>query len=38
MNGSSTVLGGTKQPMNGFYVYILECDDKSYYIGHTDNL
>lgn len=23
---------------NGFYVYILRCNDKSYYIGHTDNL
>ncbi|MFH1087234.1 MAG: GIY-YIG nuclease family protein [Chloroflexota bacterium] len=22
----------------GFWVYILECDDKSYYTGHTDNL
>ncbi|HBS48439.1 TPA: GIY-YIG nuclease family protein [Candidatus Dependentiae bacterium] len=21
-----------------FYVYILKCDDNSYYIGHTDNL
>jgi putative endonuclease len=21
-----------------FYVYILRCDDKSYYTGHTDNL
>lgn len=21
-----------------FYVYILQCSDKSYYIGHTDNL
>jgi len=22
----------------GFWVYILECADKSYYTGHTDNL
>ena len=22
----------------GFYVYILECADGSYYTGHTDNL
>ena len=22
----------------GFWIYILECADKSYYIGHTDNL
>ena len=22
----------------GFYVYILECKDKSYYTGHTDNI
>ncbi len=21
-----------------FYLYILECNDKSYYIGHTDNI
>ena len=21
-----------------FYVYILKCDDNSYYIGHTDNI
>ncbi len=21
-----------------FYVYMLECSDKSYYVGHTDNL
>lgn len=21
-----------------FYVYILQCKDKSYYTGHTDNL
>ena len=27
-----------KQPMTGFWVYILECADKSYYTGHTDNL
>ncbi len=24
--------------MKGFWVYILECADKSYYTGHTDNL
>ena len=24
--------------MKGFWVYILECSDKSYYTGHTDNL
>ncbi len=24
--------------MNGFYLYILRCNDKSYYIGHTDDL
>jgi predicted GIY-YIG superfamily endonuclease len=23
---------------NGFYLYILRCNDKSYYIGHTDEL
>ena len=22
----------------GFYVYILECNDKSYYTGHSDNI
>ena len=21
-----------------FWVYMLECDDKSYYVGHTENL
>ena len=24
--------------MNDFYVYILKCNDRSYYIGHTDNI
>ncbi len=24
--------------MNCFYVYILKCNDDSYYIGHTDNI
>ena len=24
--------------MNDFYVYILKCNDDSYYIGHTDNI
>ncbi|HLJ30832.1 MAG TPA: GIY-YIG nuclease family protein [Candidatus Babeliales bacterium] len=24
--------------MNDFYVYILRCNDNSYYIGHTDNI
>ncbi len=24
--------------MNTFYVYILKCNDNSYYIGHTDNI
>ncbi|MFC1842360.1 GIY-YIG nuclease family protein [Candidatus Dependentiae bacterium] len=24
--------------MQSFYVYILECSDRSYYTGHTDNL
>jgi predicted GIY-YIG superfamily endonuclease len=24
--------------MNDFYVYILKCNDDSYYIGHTDSL
>ncbi len=24
--------------MRPFYVYILKCNDKSYYIGHTDNI
>ena len=24
--------------MNFFYVYILKCNDGSYYTGHTDNL
>ncbi len=24
--------------MTDFFVYILECNDKSYYIGHTDNI
>jgi len=24
--------------MNSFYIYILECNDSSYYVGHTDNL
>jgi putative endonuclease len=24
--------------MRGFWVYILECSDKSYYTGHTDDL
>ena len=38
MNRSSKGSEGTKQPMSGFWVYILECDDKSYYTGHTDNL
>ena len=23
---------------NDFFVYILECKDKSYYVGHTDNI
>lgn len=24
--------------MQNFYVYILQCSDHSYYVGHTDNL
>ncbi len=24
--------------MNEFYVYILKCNDNSYYIGHTDDI
>jgi predicted GIY-YIG superfamily endonuclease len=24
--------------MNDFYVYILKCNDASYYVGHTDNI
>ena len=24
--------------MNGFYFYILLCNDGSYYVGHTDNI
>ena len=24
--------------MNDFFVYILKCNDNSYYVGHTDNL
>jgi predicted GIY-YIG superfamily endonuclease len=24
--------------MNDFYVYMLKCNDNSYYIGHTDNI
>ena len=24
--------------MNTFYVYILKCNDNSYYVGHTDNI
>jgi predicted GIY-YIG superfamily endonuclease len=24
--------------MNDFYVYILQCNDNSYYIGHTDDI
>jgi len=24
--------------MKSFHVYILECSDNSYYVGHTDNL
>jgi predicted GIY-YIG superfamily endonuclease len=24
--------------MNDFYIYILKCDDNSYYVGHTDDL
>src|SRR5579871_4499510 len=24
--------------VNDFYVYILKCIDRSYYIGHTDNI
>ena len=27
-----------RQPMRGFWVYILGSADKSYYTGHTDNL
>ena len=27
-----------KQPVGSFWVYMLECADKSYYTGHTDNL
>ncbi len=23
---------------NDFFVYILECKNKTYYIGHTDNM
>lgn len=24
--------------MQDFYIYILECSDGSYYVGHTDNI
>ena len=24
--------------MNDFFVYILKCNDNSYYVGHTDNI
>ena len=24
--------------MNIFFIYILKCSDRSYYIGHTDNI
>ena len=24
--------------MNDFYVYILKCNDTSYYVGHTDDI
>jgi predicted GIY-YIG superfamily endonuclease len=24
--------------MNDFYIYILKCNDNSYYVGHTDNI
>ena len=24
--------------MNNFYIYILECADGSYYVGHTDDI
>ena len=24
--------------MNTFFVYILQCSDKSYYVGHTDDI
>jgi len=24
--------------MNDFYVYILKCNDDSYYVGHTDDI
>lgn len=24
--------------MNPFYVYILKCNDNSYYVGHTDDI
>jgi len=24
--------------MNNFYVYILRCNDNSYYVGHSDNV
>jgi len=32
------ILGFRKRPKKGFWVYIVECADKSYYTGHTDNL
>jgi len=38
MNGPSTGSGRTEELMMGFWVYVLECADKSYYTGHTDNL
>jgi predicted GIY-YIG superfamily endonuclease len=24
--------------MNNFYIYILKCNDDSYYVGHTDDI
>ena len=30
--------GNNRFMQHGFWVYILECKDKSYYVGHTDNL
>ena len=28
----------TNDIMNYFYLYILQCSDNSYYVGHTDNI
>ena len=27
-----------KNPMKNFFVYILKCNDGSYYVGHTDDI